>query len=73
MYVLDIYKDAEFREAALISQVHGAGSPDIVMKCKEIDEIIMHISNEEAENASEVAGLIQASFKQIHGKELYEQ
>ena len=72
MSVLDIYKDDEFRKAALIAQVHGAGNPEVVMKLKEIDEIIMHISNKEGEEASEVAGLIQVSFKQIHGKELYE-
>ena len=72
MSVLDIYKDDEFREAASIAQVHGGGTPEVVLKLKEIDEIIMHISNKEGEEASKVAGLIQVAFKQIHGKELYE-
>ena len=72
MSVLDIYKDDEFRLAARVAQIHGGGSPELVMKIKEIEEIIMHISNEEGEEASKVAGLIQVSFKQIHGKELYE-
>ena len=72
MSVLDIYKDDEFRLAARIAQIHGGGTPEVVLKLQGINEIITHISNKEGEEASKVAGLIQGAFKQIHGKELYE-
>jgi hypothetical protein len=72
MYVLDIYEDAEFRNSARIAQAHGMADPDLGMKLKEIDDIIIHISNEEGEEKSVVAGLIQVSFRQIHGKDLHE-
>ena len=71
MHVLDMYKDDEFRISALSIQIAGVGDPELVMKLKEIEDIIIQISIEEEEEISQVAGLIQVSYKQIHGEDLY--